>query len=66
MTWGNRFRLMLGLMVVVIGAAFATYHLNESEALAASSSAQIAAKTALPKTITDQDHTRAAAAVLFG
>ena len=45
MTWGNRFRLMLGLMVVVIGAAFATYHLNESEALAASSSAQIAAKT---------------------
>lgn len=45
MTWGNRIRLTFGLIIVLVGAALATYHLNESEAVAASSSAQIAAKT---------------------
>ena len=45
MTWGNRIRLTSGLILVVVVAALATYHLNQTEALASSSSAQIAAKT---------------------
>jgi multidrug resistance efflux pump len=43
-TWGNRVRLMLGLVVVVVAVALATYHLNEAEAVATSASAQIAAQ----------------------
>jgi multidrug resistance efflux pump len=45
MTWGNRIRLALGLVVVVVVAALATYHLNEVQAVATSSSAQFAART---------------------
>ena len=45
MTWGNRIRLTFGLGLVVVVVALATYHLNQSEAVASSASAQIAAKT---------------------
>lgn len=43
MTWGNRFRLAVGLIAVLVVAALGTYHLNETRGVAESSSAQIAA-----------------------
>ncbi|MBD8057819.1 efflux RND transporter periplasmic adaptor subunit [Cellulomonas sp. JH27-2] len=45
MTWAGRLRLLVGLVVVVILAALATYKLNESRGIATSDSAQILAKT---------------------
>lgn len=45
MTWGNRFRLLGGLVVVIAIVAVSTYSLNESKGRATSSSAQIAAET---------------------
>ncbi len=45
MTWGSRIRLVVGTILVLVLAAFATYKLNESKGVAASDSAQILAKT---------------------
>lgn len=45
MTLANRFKLLVGLLVVLVIAALATYHLNESRGRAVSDSAQILAKT---------------------
>jgi len=45
MTWGNRFRLLAGTLVVLVIAALATYKLNENKGVAASDSAQILAET---------------------
>jgi multidrug resistance efflux pump len=45
MTLANRFKLLVGFLVVLVVAALATYHLNESRGRAASDSAQILAKT---------------------
>jgi multidrug resistance efflux pump len=44
MTWSNRLRLALGLIVVVAVAAVATNHLNEQRGVAHSASAQISAE----------------------
>lgn len=44
MTWGNRFRLLAGLVGVVALVAAATFHLNGAQAHVASSSATIAAE----------------------
>ncbi|NTW41996.1 MAG: biotin attachment protein, partial [Cellulomonadaceae bacterium] len=45
MTWRNRFRLLVGLVVVVGVVGVSTYNLNESKGRATSSSAQIAAQS---------------------
>jgi multidrug resistance efflux pump len=45
MTWAGRFRLLVGLLVVVVLAALATYKLNESRGIATSASAQILGKS---------------------
>jgi multidrug resistance efflux pump len=45
MTWGSRFRLLAGTLVVLVIAALATYKLNENKGVAASDSAQILGKT---------------------
>lgn len=45
MTWTSRIRLVVGVVVVAVLAALATYHLNETKGVAASDSAQILAKT---------------------
>lgn len=45
MTWGNRFRLVVGLLGVLLVAALGTYRLNEARGVAQSSSAQIAAES---------------------
>jgi len=45
MTWGNRLRLLAGLVAVLAIVAVSTYHLNEDKGIAASSSAQIAAES---------------------
>jgi multidrug resistance efflux pump len=45
MTWANRFRLTLGLVAVLALGAWMTFHLNESKAIATSSSAQIESQT---------------------
>ncbi|ROS23646.1 HlyD family efflux transporter periplasmic adaptor subunit [Cellulomonas sp. PhB150] len=45
MTWAGRFRLLAGLVVVLLIAALATYKLNESRGIATSDSAQILGKT---------------------
>lgn len=45
MTWAGRFRLLVGLLVVVLVAGLATYKLNESRGIATSRSAQILGKT---------------------
>lgn len=45
MTWANRFRLTLGLVAVVALGAWLTFYLNDSKAIATSSSAQIESKT---------------------
>jgi multidrug resistance efflux pump len=45
MTWANRFRLTLGLVAVLALGAWLTFYLNESKAIATSSSAQIESQT---------------------
>ena len=45
MTWASRIRLLVGVVVVVVIAAFATYRLNETRGIAHSDSAQILART---------------------
>jgi multidrug resistance efflux pump len=45
MTWANRFRLTLGLVAVLALGAWLTFYLNDSKAVATSSSAQIESKT---------------------
>ena len=45
MTWSNRFRLLGGLLTVVVAVAAATFHLNDSQARVASHSAQVAAES---------------------
>ncbi|MCC2336026.1 HlyD family efflux transporter periplasmic adaptor subunit [Cellulomonas wangsupingiae] len=45
MTWASRVRLLAGTVLVLVVAALATYHLNETRGLATSSSAQILART---------------------
>lgn len=45
MTWSNRIRLAVGMIVVLALTTLLTFHLNESRGRAASSSAQIAART---------------------
>lgn len=45
MTWANRFRLTLGLVAVLALGAWMTFHLNDSKAIATSSSAQIESET---------------------
>ena len=45
MTWAGRFRLLAGLLVVLLLAALATYKLNESRGIATSASAQILGKS---------------------
>jgi len=45
MTWGSRIRLLVGTLVVLVIAAWATYQLNETRGLATSDSAQILAKS---------------------
>ncbi|UZN02907.1 HlyD family efflux transporter periplasmic adaptor subunit [Cellulomonas sp. S1-8] len=45
MTWSSRIRLFAGTLVVLVVAALATLHLNDSRGLATSSSAQILAQT---------------------
>ena len=45
MTLAGRLKLLVGLVVVLVVAAFATYHLNESRARAVADSAQIVART---------------------
>jgi len=45
MTWASRIRLLLGIILVLVVAALATYKLNETKGVAASDSAQILAKT---------------------
>jgi len=45
MTWAGRFRLLAGLLVVLLITAFATYKLNESRGIATSASAQILGKS---------------------
>ncbi|WP_315095474.1 HlyD family efflux transporter periplasmic adaptor subunit [uncultured Cellulomonas sp.] len=45
MTWAIRLRLLAGTILVLVLAAMATYHLNETRGVAVSDSAQILAKT---------------------
>jgi multidrug resistance efflux pump len=45
MTWRNRFRLLGGLLTVVVVVAAATFHLNDSQARVESSTARIAAES---------------------
>ncbi|GCE76838.1 HlyD family efflux transporter periplasmic adaptor subunit [Cellulomonas biazotea] len=45
MTWASRIRLFIGVVVVAVIAALATYQLNETKGVASSDSAQILAKT---------------------
>lgn len=45
MTWASRFRLLAGTILVLVVAALATFHLNETKGRATSSSAQILAQT---------------------
>ncbi|GIG40752.1 HlyD family efflux transporter periplasmic adaptor subunit [Cellulomonas phragmiteti] len=45
MTWASRIRLLAGTFLVLVVAALATYHLNETRGRATSSSAQILAQT---------------------
>lgn len=45
MTWASRLRLLAGTLVVLVVAALATYHLNETRGRATSDSAQILAQT---------------------
>lgn len=45
MTWGNRLRLIVGLIAVVAVTTAATYHLNESRGIAQSSTAEVAAES---------------------
>ena len=45
MTWASRLRLIAGMMLVLVVAALATYHLNETRGRATSDSAQILAET---------------------
>lgn len=45
MTWTGRLKLLFGFVVVLVLAALATYHLNETRGTATSDSAQIMAKT---------------------
>ncbi|MCL3859692.1 HlyD family efflux transporter periplasmic adaptor subunit [Actinotalea sp. K2] len=45
MTWGNRFRLLTGLVAVVAAATLATVHLSESRGRVESTSAQISAES---------------------
>ncbi|NKY39994.1 HlyD family efflux transporter periplasmic adaptor subunit [Cellulomonas septica] len=45
MTWASRIRLVVGVIVVAVIAALATYQLNETRGVAQSDSAQILART---------------------
>lgn len=45
MTWTSRFRLLAGMLLVLVLAALATYQLNETRGVATSDSAQILAKS---------------------
>lgn len=45
MTWGSRIRLVVGVLLVLVVAAAATYKLNETRGHVASDSAQIMART---------------------
>ena len=45
MTWASRIRLVVGVIVVAMIAALATYQLNETRGVATSDSAQILART---------------------
>lgn len=45
MTWASRIRLIAGMFLVLVVAALATYHLNETRGRATSDSAQILAET---------------------
>jgi multidrug resistance efflux pump len=45
MTWASRIRLIVGMILVLVVAALATYKLNETKGVAASDSAQILAKS---------------------
>lgn len=45
MTWVSRLRLLAGMILVLVVAALATYHLNETRGRATSDSAQILAET---------------------
>ena len=45
MTWGSRLRLLLGMLLVLVAAAVATYLLNQNRGHVQSDSAQIAART---------------------
>ncbi|AEE47567.1 HlyD family efflux transporter periplasmic adaptor subunit [Cellulomonas fimi] len=45
MTWGSRIRLAVGVLVVAVLAALATYQLNETRGVAQSNSAQILARS---------------------
>jgi multidrug resistance efflux pump len=45
MTWRNRFRLLGGLLTVMVVVAAATFHLNDSQARVESSTARIAAES---------------------
>lgn len=45
MTWGSRIRLAVGVLVVAVLAALATYQLNETRGIAQSNSAQILARS---------------------
>lgn len=45
MTWSNRFRLLGGLIAVVVVVAVATFRLNESKAQVASSAGQVSAES---------------------
>ena len=45
MTWSNRFRLLGGLIVVVVVVAVATFRLNESKAQVASTAGQVSAES---------------------
>ncbi|MBD7919030.1 HlyD family efflux transporter periplasmic adaptor subunit [Cellulomonas sp. Sa3CUA2] len=45
MTWASRIRLLAGTILVLVVAALATYHLNETKGRATSDSAQILAET---------------------
>ncbi|WP_426593992.1 HlyD family efflux transporter periplasmic adaptor subunit [Cellulomonas sp. McL0617] len=44
MTWSNRFRLVAGLLAVLVVAALLTFHLNQQRGLATSSSGSITAE----------------------
>lgn len=45
MTWASRIRLLAGMLLVLVVAALATFHLNETRGRATSDSAQILAET---------------------